>query len=192
MKRIATESRKTSETMIKITVNLDGTGKHNIQTPTPFFSHMLELLSYHSLMDLDVSAQGLSVHHVVEDVGLTLGTTIDKALKQRAGIRRYGFAKIPMDETAAEVIVDLSGRPYFQYDASFSSLSIEDLPTELIKHFFESLTQTIKANIHLKLLYGENDHHRAEALFKALARALRQAVELDPRRKDIPSTKGTL
>lgn len=184
--------RKTQETEINIKLNLDGSGDFQIETPFPFLSHMLELLSKHSLIDMKLSASGASVHHVTEDLALTLGDAIGKALQERKGIRRYGFAAIPMDDSLAKAIIDLGGRPYLKYFAYFSTPMIEDWPVELIAHFFESLSQTLKANIHFELTYGSNEHHKVEALFKSFAHALRQAIEMDPRETGIPSSKGVI
>jgi imidazoleglycerol-phosphate dehydratase len=185
-------TRKTKETEVKVKVNLDGEGKAVIQTPVPFFSHMLTSLATHSMIDIEASVTGDLVHHMVEDLALSLGEALNKALGTREGITRFGNATVPMDCSLAIAAVDLVKRPYFVVDLKFKGRKIEEMQTEDINHFYESLTQTLQANIHLYVLYGSNDHHKAEAATKALALSLRQAVTNDPRRKGVPSSKGVI
>lgn len=193
--RTASVKRKTTETDVTVTVNLDGTGKYQIDTGIGFFNHMLELFAKHSLIDLTIVTKGdlnVDEHHTVEDTGIVLGMAIAKALGNKRGIERYGFI-VPMDETLAEVVLDLSGRSYLVWRVDFSRDQIGDMPTELFEHFFKSLADYLKANIHINLRYGQNSHHQAEAIFKALARALRCAVRVDERTRTLlPSTKGRL
>ena len=194
--RTATVSRKTKETSIELTLNLDGNGHYQIDTGLGFLDHMLGHIAAHGLFDLTVSAQGdlqVDPHHTVEDVALVLGQACAEALGDKAGITRMGSAYVPMDEALAFVAIDLSGRPYCVFQAEWLAPTVGQLPVTLIQHMFESLAVTARANVHARVLYGRDDHHKAEALFKALGRALRQATTLDPRRGDaIPSTKGTL
>jgi imidazoleglycerol-phosphate dehydratase len=193
--RTATVTRKTRETDIQITLGLDGTGRFDISTGIGFLDHMLSAVAVHGLFDLDVTAAGdlhIDAHHTIEDVGIVLGQALDRALGERVAIRRTGHAYVPMDEALARVVVDLSGRPYTVFDAAWRVPLIGQLPTTLVGHFFESLATHGRFNLHAQVLYGRDDHHQAEALFKALARALRAAVEIDPRRADVASTKGTL
>jgi len=189
-------SRQTSETQIEIKLDLDGTGKHKISTGVGFLDHMLTHLAVHGLFDLTVKAQGdlhIDVHHTVEDVALALGQAFDKALGDRKGIVRMGDCFAPMDETLAYVAIDLSGRPYAVIQAEWHTPYVGNIPTTLIPHFFESFAVTSRCNLHARVLYGRDDHHQAEALFKAWARALDAASQLDERRGwSIPSTKGTL
>lgn len=194
--RTAEISRRTNETEIEIKLDLDGTGKHEISTGIGFFDHMLTHLAVHGLFDLSVHAKGdlhIDTHHTLEDVALALGQTIDKALGDRSGIIRMGDCFAPMDETLAHVTIDLSGRPYSVIQAEWHTPYIGNIPTTLFPHFFESFAITSRSNIHARVLYGRDDHHQAEALFKAWARALDAATQIDPRRVGIiPSTKGTL
>jgi imidazoleglycerol-phosphate dehydratase len=195
MARTSTITRKTNETAVTLTLDLDGVGKHDIVTGVPFLDHLLTHVSLHGVIDLSVNAQGdlhIDEHHTVEDVAIALGQAIAEALGQRASIRRMGHAYVPMDEALAFVAIDLSGRPYTVIDATFDTPKIGALGTSLIPHFLESLATHAKMNLHARVLYGRDDHHKAEALFKALGRALREAVELDPRRSGVPSTKGVL
>ena len=185
-------TRKTKETEVKVKVNLDGEGKAVIQTPVPFFSHMLTSLATHSMIDIEASVTGDLAHHMIEDLALGLGEAINKALGTREGITRFGNATVPMDCSLVIGAVDLVKRPYFVVDLKFKGRKIEEMQTEDINHFYESLTQTLQANIHLYVLYGSNDHHKAEAATKALALSLRQAVANDPRRKGVPSSKGVI
>jgi imidazoleglycerol-phosphate dehydratase len=193
--RTATIHRRTAETDITITLVLDGRGKHEINTGIGFFDHMLAALAVHSLFDLQVQAIGdlhIDVHHTVEDVAIVLGQSLDKALGDRKGINRMAHAYVPMDEALGFVAVDLSGRAYTVFQSAWHMPTIGQLPTDLVQHFFESLATSARMNVHARSEYGRNDHHQAEALFKALGRALKAAVALDPRRSDVPSSKGTL
>ena len=193
--RIATVQRTTKETNINIACNLDGQGNFRIDTGLGFFNHLLEQFSKHSLIDLAITARGdleIDEHHTIEDTALCLGECLAKALGQRKGIQLYGFL-LPMDDTLVEVAIDLGGRPYFIFDAKFTREYVGDMPTEMIEHFFKSLSDALKANIHLKVRYSKNTHHQAEAIFKAFSKAMRQAVDADPRAPNIlPSTKGIL
>ena len=194
--RIAEISRQTNETQINIRLNLDGSGKHQVSTGIGFLDHMLTHLAVHGLFDLTLQAKGdleIDSHHTVEDVALTLGQAFDKALENRQGIARIGDCFAPMDETLAHAAIDLSGRPYSVVQAEWHTPYIGAISTTLFPHFFESFAITARCNLHARVLYGRDDHHQAEALFKAWARALDFATQLDPRRADtIPSTKGTL
>jgi imidazoleglycerol-phosphate dehydratase len=195
MPRIATITRKTTETDITLSVNLDGTGVADIQTGLGFFDHMLTLLAGHSLIDLSVRCVGdlhVDGHHTVEDVGRAFGTALKDCLGDRRGIRRYGHAIIPMDESLVTAAVDLGGRSACVFAVEFPVPSIGSFDTELVEVFWESVAATAGANIHAILHHGRNGHHIAEAVFKATARALRMAVETDPRQPGIPSTKGSL
>jgi len=183
--RTATIHRQTRETTIQVTLDLDGTGQYEVETGIGFLDHMLAHLAVHGLFDLTVKASGdlaVDPHHTVEDVALTVGEAFDQALGNRAGIVRIGSAYVPMDEALAFVAVDLSGRPYAVAEMAWAGPTVGGLPVTLISHFFESLAVTARANVHARLLYGRDDHHQAEALFKALGRALDAATRLDPRR----------
>jgi imidazoleglycerol-phosphate dehydratase len=184
--------RKTKETEVKVKVNLDGEGKAVVATSVPFLDHMLTSLATHSLIDIEASVKGDLVHHMVEDLALGLGEALNKALGTREGITRFGNAAAPMDCSLAFAAVDLVKRPYFKIDLKLRGKKVEEMPTEDIQHFFESLTQTLQANIHVFVEYGSNDHHKAEAATKALALSLRQAATMDPRRKGVPSSKGVI
>jgi imidazoleglycerol-phosphate dehydratase len=194
--RTAEISRQTNETKIQVKVDLDGTGKHEISTGIGFFDHMLTHLAVHGLFDLTVQAEGdlhIDVHHTVEDVALALGQAFDQALGDRRGIFRMGDSFAPMDETLAHVVLDLSGRPYAIIQADWHSPYVGNIPTTLFPHFFESFAVTARCNLHARIMYGRDDHHQAEALFKAWARALDAATQFDLRRGgSIPSTKGKL
>jgi imidazoleglycerol-phosphate dehydratase len=193
--RIAEISRQTKETQIKLSLNLDGSGKGSIQTGVGFFDHMLDLLSRHSLIDLSVEAKGdleVDAHHTVEDVGIVLGQALEKALGDKRGIYRYGWAIVPMDESLAQVAIDLSGRPAFVFNVKFKSESIGGFPVELVEEFLKAFCTNARMNLHVSVPYGTNNHHISEAIFKALAKALRQATSADPRNADVPSTKGSL
>jgi len=193
--REARRQRRTAETEAAIFLRLDGHGEARVATGIGFLDHLLHHLAVHGLFDLEVQARGdlhIDPHHTVEDVAIVLGQALDEALGDRRGITRMGHAWVPMDEALAFVAVDLSGRPYAVLDLPFSGPSIGAMPTSLIPHFLETLAVHARMNLHARLLYGRDDHHRAEALFKALGRALDMAVRLDPRRHDVPSTKGTL
>jgi imidazoleglycerol-phosphate dehydratase len=193
--RTAQLARKTKETDIILSLNLDGTGTASVQTGVGFFDHMLDLLARHSLIDLSVAAKGdldVDSHHTVEDVGIVLGQALEKALGDKRGIYRYGWAIVPMDESLAQVAIDLSGRPAFVFNVKFSGESIGQFPVELIEEFLKSLSTSGKLNLHVNVPYGTNNHHISEAIFKGLAKALRQAISIDPRNDDVPSTKGSL
>ncbi|RPJ23690.1 MAG: imidazoleglycerol-phosphate dehydratase HisB [Chloroflexi bacterium] len=194
--RTAKISRQTNETQITVKLELDGTGKNEISTGIGFFDHMLTHLAVHGLFDLTVQAKGdleVDTHHTVEDVALALGQAFDKALGDRKGITRMADCFAPMDETLAHVAMDLSGRPYTVIQAEWHTPYVGNIPTTLFPHFFESFAITARCNLHARILYGRDDHHQAEALFKAWARALDTATQFDPRRAgSIPSTKGTL
>lgn len=194
--RIATVERKTKETQIKATVNLDGTGRYKVATGIGFLDHMLEQLSRHSLVDLTLEAKGdlhIDYHHTTEDTGIVIGEAISKALGDRAGIKRYGDAMIPMDETLTRVALDASNRPYLIWKVAFSRAKLGEMDTELFKEWFQAFAQGAGLTLHVENIYGENNHHIVESCYKGVARALRQAVELDPRKLgQVPSTKGTL
>jgi imidazoleglycerol-phosphate dehydratase len=195
MIRTATIRRSTRETQIELALDLDGTGASQIATGVGFFDHMLDLLTRHGLLDLRVAAKGdldIDPHHTVEDVGIVLGQAISQALGEKAGIHRYGWAEIPMDESLARVAIDLSGRAAFVFNVRFTGPLIGSFPVELIEEFFKSVANEAKINLHINLAYGSNNHHIAEAIFKAFARALKQAAANDPRQRGVPSTKGTL
>jgi imidazoleglycerol-phosphate dehydratase len=195
-KRSAEISRKTKETNIRLALDLDGTGNNSARTGVGFFDHMLDLLARHSLVDLTIDAKGdleVDAHHTVEDVGIVLGQAIEKALGEKKGIYRYGWAIVPMDESLAQVAIDLSGRPAFVFNVKFPRGTIGDFPVELVEEFFKSLATNAKMNLHITVPYGSNNHHISEAIFKAAAKALRQAVSTDPRNPmGVPSTKGSL
>ena len=190
--RTAKTKRKTLETSITVEVNLDGEGRNLCETGIKYLDHMLTTLSKHSLIDLTVKATGDLRHHVVEDVAITLGETISKALEDRAGIVRFGFASVPMDDALAAVSLDLVKRPYSVIDLKLQHESIEDMLNDDIQHFLQSFTQSLEATLHIRAEYGEDDHHKVEAAFKALALSLRQAITVDPRRKTPPSAKGVM
>lgn len=194
--RTASLHRKTTETDIRIRVNLDGQGKYSVSTGIRFLDHMLELFARHGGFDLDLKARGdldVDQHHTVEDVGIALGEALLKALGTKKGINRAGYFVMPMDETLALASVDLSGRPYLVLQAPIRARLVGDLQSELLQDFFQGFATSIKANVHLKIFYGRSSHHAIEALFKALARALRYACSRDARLKDqLPSTKGLL
>lgn len=196
MSRIATVERSTKETAISVTVNLDGTGTYDISTGIGFLDHMLEQLSKHSLIDLTVKAKGdlhIDFHHTTEDTGLAIGKAIADALGERAGITRFGSALSPMDETLTRVALDLSGRPYFVWKVEFSKPKLGDMDTELFREWFQAFAQQSGTTLHIENLYGVNNHHIVESCFKGLARALREAITLDPRKAgQVPSTKGVL
>ncbi len=194
--RRASIHRKTKETEISVAVGLDGTGKSTIATGVGFFDHMLDQIARHALIDLEISAKGdlhIDDHHTVEDVGIALGQAIKQALGDRKGVRRYASAYLPMDEALARVALDLSGRPFLVFEASFPTHKIGTFDTELVREFFQAFASNSGATLHIDVLRGANSHHIAEACFKGFARALREAVEPDPRQRDvIPSTKGVL
>lgn len=194
--RTASVARKTSETDISVEINLDGTGEYDIKTGIGFLDHMLEQLSRHGLMDLNVRCSGdlhIDCHHTVEDVALAMGEAFSQALGDRKGINRYAHSYIPMDETLIRVALDCSNRPYLVWNVAFTQDRLGDLDTEMFQHWFQSFALKAGLSLNVALLDGSNNHHIAEASFKGLARALRQAVEIDPRRSnDVPSTKGAL
>ncbi|MDD3446189.1 MAG: imidazoleglycerol-phosphate dehydratase HisB [Zavarzinia sp.] len=194
--RTATIARKTKETEISVTINLDGTGKYAVSTGVGFLDHMLEQLSRHSLIDLEVKAKGdthIDFHHVTEDTGIAIGEAFSKALGDRKGIRRYGDALIPMDETLTRVALDCSNRPYLIWKVQFTRDKLGEMDTELFKEWFQAFAQAGGITLHVENLYGENNHHIVESSYKALARALRVASEIDPRAAGaVPSTKGVL
>ena len=194
--RVATVARKTAETDIQLTLGLDGRGVGTIDTGIPFFDHMLTLFAKHGLFDLEVKAKGdvaVDYHHTVEDIGLVLGEAFKQALGAKTGIRRYGFFILPMDEALARVVVDLSGRACLVYDVQAPVMFVRDFNLVLVKEFCRAFSNALACNLHVKLEYGEEPHHVAEAIFKALARALDAATQIDPRAADLlPSTKGKL
>ncbi|MFQ5534723.1 MAG: imidazoleglycerol-phosphate dehydratase HisB [Sphingomonadales bacterium] len=194
--RQASVERKTAETDISVTVNLDGSGLYKVETGIGFLDHMLEQLSRHSLIDLEVTARGdlhVDQHHTTEDTGIVVGQAIARALGDRRGITRYGSALIPMDETLSRVALDLSNRPYLVWKVAFSKPKLGDMDTELFREWFHAFAQALGATLHVENIDGENNHHMIESCFKGLARALRQATTIDPRKADaVPSTKGVL
>lgn len=200
MKRTSKIDRKTNETDISVSLNIDGSGERKIDTPIGFLNHMLELFAKHGLFDLEVKAKGdtyIDEHHTVEDIGISLGEAFAKVLEDKKGINRYGFFYgffiLPMDESLATAAVDFGGRYSFRMECEFKREMVGDLPTELVWHFFDSFAQNAKINLFIKVEYSQNDHHQIEAIFKAVARAIRMALEQDPRAKgDLPSTKGKL
>ena len=195
MSRTATIKRKTGETDITLTIDLDGSGAGNRETGIGFLDHMLDLLAKHALVDLDVKAVGdlhVDDHHTTEDVGIALGQAVEQALGDRAGIRRYGHFTLPMDECLVTSAVDLGGRYAFEYSAPIAATKIGTFDSELVEHFWQSYAANSKSNLHVLLHYGRNGHHIAECVFKATARAIRMAAESDPRSDAVPSTKGVL
>lgn len=195
MARISTIQRKTKETDISVTINLDGTGKSNISTGIGFFDHMLEGFAKHGFFDLDCKVVGdlhVDGHHTVEDAGIVLGQAIKEAVGDKKGIRRYGYFILPMDESLALSAVDLCGRPYLQFDCNFTTEKVGDLETELIREFFYAVSYSAGMNLHIKMLTEGNNHHMIEAMFKAFAKALDAATSYDERVTDVLSTKGSL
>jgi len=195
MARTATRKRTTRETDISVTLNLDGSGVSKIDTGIGFFDHMLELVARHALVDLDVKACGdvrVDYHHTVEDVGLVLGACLNEALGDRRGIRRYGFFQLPMDESLCEVALDLGGRPYLVFVSAMKHMKVRDFEVKLLEEFFRALSVEGRMNLHIRQIYGDEAHHVCEAIFKGFARALRAAVETDPRESGVPSSKGTI
>jgi imidazoleglycerol-phosphate dehydratase len=193
--RTTTIKRKTGETDIGLTLALDGRGKADVTTSIGFLDHMLTLFAHHGLFDLSVQANGdlhVDAHHTVEDVAICLGQALDRALGDRAGIVRTAHSYVPMDEALGFVAVDLSGRPYAVIEVAWHTSMLGAMDTDLVRHFLETVATHGRLNLHARVLYGRNDHHQAEALFKALARALDAATQVDPRRQGVPSTKGTL
>ena len=196
MKRISLVDRNTNETKISVKVNLDGCGKNFIETGLPFFDHMIEQLSKHSLIDIELKCDGdlqVDSHHTIEDVGWALGNAINKALGNKKGIKRYSFSYLPMDECLTRCCVDISGRPWLVWNVFLPTLSIKNIETEIFKEFFQSFSQSAGLTLHIENLYGKNTHHIIESCFKSLAIAIREAISIDLRNKDnVPSTKGTL
>lgn len=195
MARTATIQRKTAETDVELSLDLDGTGQVDVQTGVGFFDHMLMLLAKHAVVDLKVRAKGdldVDQHHTVEDVGICLGQALKQAIGDKAGIRRYGHFTLPMDETLAAAAVDFGGRAMLVFIADFPSAKIGDFDSELVEEFWQAVAGNALANLHISVHYGRNSHHISEAIFKATARAIRMAVEADPRMTGVPSTKGTL
>lgn len=196
MSRTARIERSTKETSIEVEINLDGTGQYEVETGIGFLDHMLEQLSRHSLIDLRVKAKGdlhIDFHHTTEDTALAIGNAVAEALGERTGIRRFGSALSPMDETLTRVALDLSGRPYFVWNVEFTKPKLGEMDTELFREWFQAFAQTSGTTLHIENLYGVNNHHIVESCYKGLARALREAIEIDPRKADaVPSTKGVL
>ena len=194
--RTSTRARQTKETKIEVAVNLDGTGDYEVSTGIGFLDHMLEQLSRHSLIDLKVAAEGdlhIDFHHTTEDTGIVIGEAVREALGDFKGLTRYGSATIPMDETCTRVSLDVSQRPYLIWKVAFTKPKLGDMDTELFKEWFQAFAQAAGITLHIENLYGENNHHIVESCFKGLARALREAIEIDPRKTDaVPSTKGVL
>lgn len=193
--RIAKQKRNTAETKIDLSIDLDGSGESKISTGVPFFDHMLTLFSKHGLFDLNVKVEGdieVDFHHTIEDTGIVIGECMKEALGTKEGIRRYGCAYLPMDETLVRVVVDLSNRPHLEFRAPEGTASAPNMPFTLVEEFCRAVASNLRANIHVELLYGRDGHHIAEAIFKGLARALREACEKDSRVKGIPSTKEAL
>ena len=193
--RKAVVKRNTKETRISLSLNLDGTGKGTVDTGIGFFNHMLDLLKKHALMDLTVKATGdldVDYHHTVEDVGLVFGQALNRALGDRKGITRYGFASIPMDEALCETSIDLGGRPFVVFVSGKKHMMVRDFEVKLLEEFFRAVSVEGRLNVHLREVYGDEAHHVCEGIFKSFARALRQAVAKDPREKGVPSSKGTI
>lgn len=193
--RKSTIKRKTSETDVSVTLNLDGTGRGNIQTGVQFLDHMLMLFAKHGVFDLDIACKGdlgIDAHHSVEDIGICLGTALDKALGDKSGLIRFAHAYFPMDETLVRVVMDLSGRPYLVYNVKVDRERVGELEADLIEEFWKAVVTHARVNIHIELLYGRNTHHIFEAVFKAAARALSLATRIDSRIQGVPSTKGVL
>ena len=194
-KRTAVQRRRTKETDIAVELNIDSAGESNINTSIPFLDHMLNLFARHGLFDLEVEANGdidIDFHHTVEDIGIVLGNAFRQALGDKKGIRRYGNATVPMDETLANAAVDLSGRPYLVYQVNLPNVKIGEFDVELVREFFTAFVSNSAMNLHVRLIYGDNVHHIVEACFKAFARAMDEATQLDERIKGVMSTKGKL
>ena len=194
--RASTIDRNTTETEIRVSVNLDGSGKHSITTGLPFFDHMIQQLSKHSLIDIDIKCNGdleIDSHHTMEDVGWALGKAINEALSNKKGIKRYSFSYIPMDECLTRCCIDISGRPWLVWNVFLPNVTIKDIETEIFKEFFQSFSQSAEITIHIENIYGQNTHHIIESCFKSMAVSLRSAIQLDLRNlENVPSTKGTL
>ena len=194
-KRIGFFKRKTKETSIKLEINLDGSGKNDINSGIGFLDHMLDLFSFHGLFDLKLSCRGdleIDTHHTTEDIAIAMGMALSEALGEKKGIFRYGFSYVPMDETLVRTVLDLSGRPEFVFSGEFTQPMIGNLDTQMITHFFKSFAISSQITLHLSIIYGFNDHHKCEGMFKSLGQALRAAIEIDPRRKGVVSSKGIL
>ena len=194
-KRVVKIERETKETNIKLELNLEGSGISDVKTGIGFLDHMLDLWTFHGLFNLKLTCKGdleIDTHHTTEDIAIALGSALDEAVGEKKGIVRYGFYYVPMDEALLRVALDLSGRPEFVFSGEFLQSSIGNLDTQMIRHFFKSLAMSSRMTLHMSILYGINDHHKCEGLFKALGRALRQAVEIDPRRIGVASSKGIL
>ena len=194
--RASTVNRNTNETEIRVSVNLDGSGKHSITTGLPFFDHMIQQLSKHSLIDIDIKCNGdleIDSHHTMEDVGWALGKAINEALGNKKGIKRYSFSYLPMDECLTRCCIDISGRPWLVWNVFLPNVTIKDIETEIFKEFFQSFSQSAEITLHIENIYGQNTHHIIESCFKSMAVSLRNAIQLDLRNLDnVPSTKGTL
>jgi imidazoleglycerol-phosphate dehydratase len=195
MQRQAQVTRNTLETQISVTLNLEGTGRSKLETQIPFLDHMLDQVARHGVLDLEVLARGdlhIDAHHTVEDIGISVGQALSKAIGDKAGIRRYGHAYVPLDEALSRVVIDLSGRPGLEFNVEFVRARIGGFDVDLVHEFFQGFVNHAHATLHVDNLRGANAHHQAETVFKAFGRALRMAVELDPRMGGVPSTKGTL
>jgi imidazoleglycerol-phosphate dehydratase len=194
--RTAAADRSTAETRISVSVNLDGQGKAALATGVPFLDHMLDQVARHGMLDLDIKAKGdlhIDAHHTVEDIGITLGQAVARAVGDKRGIRRYGHAYVPLDEALSRVVIDFSGRPGLEYHAQFKRALIGEFDVDLVHEFFQGFANHAQVTLHVDNLRGDNAHHQCETMFKAFARALRMALEIDPRATDaVPSTKGTL
>ena len=194
--RASTVDRNTNETEIRVSVNLDGSGKHSITTGLPFFDHMIQQLSKHSLIDIDIKCNGdleIDSHHTMEDVGWALGKAINEALGNKKGIKRYSFSYLPMDECLTRCCIDISGRPWLVWNVFLPNVTIKDIETEIFKEFFQSFSQSAEITLHIENIYGQNTHHIIESCFKSMAVSLKNAIQLDLRNLDnVPSTKGTL
>jgi imidazoleglycerol-phosphate dehydratase len=194
--RASTIDRNTTETEIRVSVNLDGSGKHSITTGLPFFDHMIQQLSKHSLIDIDMKCNGdleVDSHHTMEDVGWALGKAINEALGNKKGIKRYSFSYLPMDECLTRCCIDISGRPWLVWNVFLPNVTIKDIETEIFKEFFQSFSQSAEITLHIENIYGQNTHHIIESCFKSMAISLRNAIQFDFRNLDnVPSTKGTL
>ena len=194
--RISSVKRNTNETEINVSVNLDGSGKHSITTGLPFFDHMIEQLSKHSLIDINIKCNGdleIDSHHTMEDVGWALGKAINEALGNKKGIKRYSFSYLPMDECLTRCCIDISGRPWLVWNVFLPNVTIKDIETEIFKEFFQSFSQSAEITLHIENIYGQNTHHIIESCFKSMAVSLRSAIQLDFRNlQNVPSTKGTL
>ena len=194
--RASTVDRNTNETEIRVSVNLDGSGKHSITTGLPFFDHMIQQLSKHSLIDIDIKCNGdleIDSHHTMEDVGWALGKAINESLGNKKGIKRYSFSYLPMDECLTRCCIDISGRPWLVWNVFLPNVTIKDIETEIFKEFFQSFSQSAKITLHIENIYGQNTHHIIESCFKSMAVSLKNAIQLDLRNLDnVPSTKGTL